>query len=92
MKDNSYVFPSRKRKGYFIGLQKIWERIRESAEPPDVRLHDLRNSLPAQEQVRVWDSLLSEKSSATLIPRRQRAMLIWRPTLWFKQPIGSRRS
>ncbi len=41
---NPYVFPGRGGKGHLIGLQKIWERIRESAELPDVRLHDLRHS------------------------------------------------
>lgn len=28
----------------FVGLQKIWERVRDLAELPDVRLHDLRHS------------------------------------------------
>jgi integrase len=28
----------------FVGLQKVWERVRKIAELPDVRLHDLRHS------------------------------------------------
>lgn len=28
----------------FVGLQKVWERVREIAELPGVRLHDLRHS------------------------------------------------
>lgn len=28
----------------FVGLQKVWERVRTIAELPDVRLHDLRHS------------------------------------------------
>ena len=43
--DNSpYIFPSMKSGSYFVGLQKIWERIREHAGLSDVRLNDLRHS------------------------------------------------
>jgi integrase len=41
---NDHVFPSAKGGGYFVGLQKVWARIRDMANMPDVRLHDLRHS------------------------------------------------
>lgn len=42
--DSPYVFPAYRGDGHFIGLQKVWERIRESAGLTDVRIHDLRHS------------------------------------------------
>ena len=42
--DNPYVCPGVKPGGHMVGLQKIWERIRNRAGLPDVRLHDLRHS------------------------------------------------
>ena len=38
-----FVFPSNRSDGHFIGLQKFWEKIREQADFPGVRLHDLRH-------------------------------------------------
>jgi integrase len=40
---NPYVLPSATGK-HFVGLQKVWEKIRKAAELDDVRLHDLRHS------------------------------------------------
>ena len=40
---SDYVFPGEKG-GYYVGLPKVWERIRENANLKDVRLHDLRHS------------------------------------------------
>jgi integrase len=40
---NPYVLPSSKSDGHFVGLQKFWERIRDEARLPGVRLHDLRH-------------------------------------------------
>lgn len=42
--DNPYVFPGEKRGAYFIGLPKVWERVRSRAGLPDLRLEDLRQS------------------------------------------------
>ena len=39
-----YVFPSIRGIGPLVGLQKIWNRIRQRAGLEDVRLHDLRHS------------------------------------------------
>ena len=36
--------PGRGGNGHFIGLFHAWERIRDKAGIPDVRLHDLRHS------------------------------------------------
>ena len=41
---NPYVFPGTKDRAHLVGLQKIWHRLRNRAELPDVRLHDLRHS------------------------------------------------
>lgn len=38
-----FVFPSNRSEGHFVGLQKFWEKIREQADLPGVRLHDLRH-------------------------------------------------
>jgi integrase len=38
-----YVFPGEKG-GFYVGLPKVWERIRNNADLGDVRLHDLRHS------------------------------------------------
>jgi integrase len=41
---NPYVFPGNVERTHFVGLQKIWARIRAAAGLQDVRLHDLRHS------------------------------------------------
>ena len=41
---NPYVFPGTKDHAHLVGLQKIWHQLRNRAELPDVRLHDLRHS------------------------------------------------
>lgn len=41
---NPHVFPSTVGEGHLVGIQKVWSRIRNRAELPDVRLHDLRHS------------------------------------------------
>ena len=40
---NPHVFPGKISGGHFIGLQKVWNRMREKAELPGVRIHDLRH-------------------------------------------------
>ena len=42
--DEVYVFPSPCEGGHLVGLQKVWERVRDAAGLSDVRLHDLRHS------------------------------------------------
>lgn len=40
-----FVFPAiRDAKGPLVGIQKAWERVRDEAELPGLRLHDLRHS------------------------------------------------
>jgi integrase len=41
---NPYVFPGSKEADHFVGLPKIWARIRKDAGLDDVRVHDLRHS------------------------------------------------
>ncbi len=54
---NPFVFPSAAGNGHLVGLQRIWEGLRERAELPGVRLHDLRHSYAAVGAVN-GDSLL----------------------------------
>lgn len=44
IKGNPYVFPGTKGGGYFVGLPKVWIRVRKLAGLEDVRIHDLRHS------------------------------------------------
>jgi integrase len=39
-----YVIPGQKPGQHLIGLPHIWQRIRDKAKLPDVRIHDLRHS------------------------------------------------
>lgn len=41
---SEYVFTSNKEGMHIVGIQKVWDRVREIAELTDVRLHDLRHS------------------------------------------------
>jgi integrase len=54
---NFYVLPSDISGRHFVGLPKIWERIRKRAKLANVRLHDLRHSF-ASVGAAVGDSLL----------------------------------
>ena len=40
---NPHVFPGNTPGGHFIGLQKVWNRLREKAGLAGVRIHDLRH-------------------------------------------------
>ena len=51
-----YVFPADRGDGHFIGIQRVWQRIRTQVELKDVRLHDLRHSF-ASVGVGVGDNL-----------------------------------
>ncbi|MCP4933199.1 MAG: tyrosine-type recombinase/integrase [bacterium] len=39
-----FVFPSHRTEGHFVGLPRVWERVRARAGLDGVRLHDLRHS------------------------------------------------
>lgn len=41
---NPFVFPGEKAQGHFVGLPRVWNRIRARAGLADARLHDLRHS------------------------------------------------
>jgi integrase len=41
---NPYVLPGHRHGQHFVSLGHVWDRIRKTAEIPDVRLHDLRHS------------------------------------------------
>lgn len=67
---NPYVIPGRRTKGRFVGLQKVWERVRERAGLPDVRIHDLRHSFASIGAMRgnsllMIGALLGHKDQAT---------------------------
>ena len=46
--DNPWVIAGKKRDSYLTDLQHPWRRIRERAELPDVRIHDLRHSFASR--------------------------------------------
>lgn len=39
-----YVLPAERGSGHFIGIQRVWQRIRAAAGLCDARIHDLRHS------------------------------------------------
>lgn len=41
---NRYALPGKKEGAHFVGLPKVWQRLRETASLEDVRLHDLRHT------------------------------------------------
>jgi integrase len=43
-RNSVYVLPAAKGAGHYTGLQKDWERVRDRARLPGLRLHDLRHS------------------------------------------------
>jgi len=57
VKGNPYLLPGFKGQGHLVDLQAAWERIRDAAGIPDVRLHDLRHAF-ASLGARGGDSLL----------------------------------
>lgn len=44
LKDNPYVIIGAKPGKPYVGISKVWERVRARAELPNVRIHDLRHS------------------------------------------------
>jgi len=67
---NPHVFPGGKEDGHFVGLQKVWARIRETAGLSDVRLHDLRHSFASVgaaggDSLYIIGKLLGHQQSAT---------------------------
>ncbi len=68
--DNPYVFPGTKDRAHLVGLQKIWHRLRNRAELPDVRLHDLRHSFASVgaaggDSLLIIGKLLGHKNAAS---------------------------
>lgn len=43
-RQTQWVFPARDGRGPFAGLEKIWNRVRNLAGYPNLRIHDLRHS------------------------------------------------
>jgi integrase len=41
---SEFVFPAARGEAHFVGLQRDWLRVRERAELPGLRIHDLRHS------------------------------------------------
>lgn len=57
LEGNPYVIPGNREGAHFVGLQKVWERVRSRAALSDVRVHDLRHSFASIGAIR-GDSLL----------------------------------
>lgn len=68
--DNPFVIWGRKSGSYLVGLQGIWERVREAAHLPGVHIHDLRHtnaSIAVQggASLRILGALLGHRSVLT---------------------------
>ena len=68
--NNLHVIPGTRPGGPFVGLDKIWHRIRAAAGLRDVRLHDLRHSFASVAaggglSLPVIGALLGHKHAAT---------------------------
>jgi integrase len=44
LQDNPFVVPGERQGRHLVNLEKPWRKIREMAQIPDLRLHDLRHS------------------------------------------------
>jgi integrase len=67
---NPYVLPGNNDGAHFVGLQKVWETLRESIGMQDVRLHDLRHSFASVgsdegDSLQVIGRLLGHSKAAT---------------------------
>ena len=70
LKNNLHVIPGTLVGGPFVGIDKIWDRIRTSAGLRDVRLHDLRHSFASVAvggglSLPIIGALLGHKHAAT---------------------------
>jgi integrase len=70
LKNNLYVIPGTLVGGPFVGIDKIWHRVRASAGLRDVRLHDLRHSFASVAvggglSLPIIGALLGHKHAAT---------------------------
>ena len=67
---SGYVFPAASGEGHYVGLPKVWHRIRERAGLSDVRLHDLRHSFASfgvagGDSLPIIGALLGHRDAAT---------------------------
>lgn len=67
---SAYVFPALRGDRNYVGVSKVWRRIRQLATLPDVRIHDLRHSFASLAvsggaSLPVIGALLGQKNSAT---------------------------
>lgn len=67
--NSPYVFPAARGNGHFVGLQKVWRKVREAAGLHDVRIHDLRHSFASigaarGESLLVIGKLLNHRTQA----------------------------
>jgi len=67
---NPYVLPSMSGQGHFVGLPKVWRRVRMRAGLNDVRIHDLRHSYASVgaasgDSLLIIGKLLGHRHSAT---------------------------
>lgn len=67
---SKFVFPGNRDGTYFTGIQKPWQRIREIAGLPDVRIHDLRHCFASTavahgESLYLVGAVLGHRTSST---------------------------
>jgi integrase len=69
-RDGKYVFPGKRPSAHFTGIQKPWQRLRNKAGLPDVRIHDLRHcyasmAVAGGESLYIVGNILGHRSAAT---------------------------
>ena len=67
---NPYILPGERAGAHYVGIQKVWEGVRERAKLDGLRLHDLRHSFAsvgaaAGDSLVLIGALLGHRSTAT---------------------------
>jgi integrase len=88
---NPYVISGKKEQAHLVNLRKAWYRIREKANLPDVRIHDLRHtfaSMAIKQKVDLYylSKLLGHKSIQTT---QRYAHLVGDPLLEAANQVGN---
>lgn len=70
LEGHDFVFPALKGSRHYVGVPKVWQRVRKAAGLEDVRLHDLRHSFASiavsmGASLPMIGALLGHKDSAT---------------------------
>lgn len=76
-RSSKFVFPGKRPRTHFTGIQKPWQRIRLRAGLPDVRIHDLRHCFASTASPMAKAFIWLVPCWAIVRRRRRSAMPIW---------------